>query len=122
MLLLAFLMIEDTHEKIMVTIFQICFNIYSDFQYRIKWSSDAQCKIAFTDKSLSDSATALLSKPRDSFLDLQLPQSISSTKVQTGDFNLKSSGSWYSDKNTNLVNLNWESLGDKVSGSEYNPI
>ena len=53
-----------------------------------------------------------MSKPRDSFLDLQLPQNISSTKVQTGDFNLKSSGSWYSDKNTNLVNLNWESLDD----------
>ena len=79
-------------------------------------------KIAFTDKSLSDSATALLSKPRDSFLDLQLPQNISSTKVQTGAFNLKSSGSCYTDKNTNLVNLNWESFGDKVSGSEYNPI
>ena len=79
-------------------------------------------KIALTDKSLSNPATALLSKPRDSFLDLQLPQNISSTKVQTGDFNLKSSGSWYSAKNTNLVNLNWESLGDKVSGSEYNPI
>ena len=79
-------------------------------------------KIAFTDKSLSDPPTALLSKPRDSFLDLQLPQNISSTKVQTGDFNLKSSGSWYSDKNTNLVNLNWESLGDKVFSSEYNPI
>ncbi len=73
-------------------------------------------KIAFTNKSLSDPATALLSKPRDSFLDLQLPQSISSTEVQTGDFNLKSSGSWDTDKNTNLVNLNWESLGDKVSG------
>ena len=79
-------------------------------------------KIAFTDKSLSNPATALLSKPRNSFLDLQLPQNISSTEVQTEDFNLKSSGSWYSDKNTNLVNLNWESLVDMVSGSEYNPI
>ena len=79
-------------------------------------------KIAFTDKILSDPPTALLSKPRDSFLDLQLPQNISSTEVQTGDFNLKSSGSCYTDKNTNLVNLNWESLGDKVFSSEYNPI
>lgn len=79
-------------------------------------------KIAFTDKSLSNPATALLSKPRNSFLDLQLPQNISSTEVQNGDFNLKSSGSCYTDKNTNLVNLNWESLGDKVSGSEYNSI
>lgn len=79
-------------------------------------------KIAFTDKSLSDPPTALLSKPRDSFLELQLPQNISSTEVQTGDFNLKSSGTWDTDKNTNLVNLNWESLGDKVSVSEYNPI
>lgn len=79
-------------------------------------------KIAFTDKSLSNPPTALLSKLRNSFLDLQLPQNISSTEVQTGDFNLKSSGSWYSDKNTNLFNLNWESLGDRVSGSEYNPI
>ena len=40
-------------------------------------------KIAFTDKSLSDLATTLLSKPRNSFLDLQLPQNISSIEVQT---------------------------------------